>query len=153
MMLHFVATDLKWICLKHLAAKKGYKSTAGCTVCKLTNGSLPGFAINSCGAIFSKFLLFTDLSRLDGAEISVYIKGLGIGESSGRASFRAKQFDRQAIKVHKEYCKAANDLNSKYHHNPSGKNALLSFGPVAGKFEGAAIWLGIGCFGELKRIQ
>jgi len=29
------------------------------------------------------------------------------------------------------------------------KSALLSFGPVAGKYEGAVLGLGIGCFGEL----
>jgi len=57
--------------------------------------------------------------------------------------------------VHKEYCKAAKDLDSKYHHTPDGeigpvKSALLSFGPVAGKYEGTVLGLGIGCFGELS---
>ena len=28
-------------------------------------------------------------------------------------------------------------------------NLLLSFGPVAGKYEGTVLGLGIGCFGEL----
>ena len=30
------------------------------------------------------------------------------------------------------------------------KSALLSFGPVAGKYEGSVLGLGIGCFGELS---
>ena len=65
------------------------------------------------------------------------IKGLGIGESSGCVSFRAEQgqlkpIDRRAVKVHKDYCKAAKDLDSKYHHTPDNdigpvKSALLSF--------------------------
>ena len=59
------------------------------------------------------------------------------------------------MKVHKEYCKAAKDLDSKYHHTPDNgigpvKYALLSFGPVAGKHEGSVLGLGIGCFGELS---
>ena len=59
------------------------------------------------------------------------------------------------MKVHKEYCKAAKDLDSKYQHTPDNeigpvKSALLSFGPVAGKHEGTALGLGIGCFGELS---
>jgi len=57
--------------------------------------------------------------------------------------------------VHKEYCKAAKDLDSKYHHIPDDeigpvKSALLSFGPVAGKYDGTVLGLGIGCFGELS---
>ena len=101
-----------------------------------------------------------DSSRLDGVETLADIKGLGIGESSGYVSFRAEQgqlkpIDRRAVKVHKEYCKAAKDLDSKYHHTPDNeigpvKSALLSFGPVAGKHEGTVLGLGIGCFGELS---
>ena len=93
-----------------------------------------------------------DSSRLDSAETLVDITGLGIGESSDYASFRAergqfKPIDRRAVKVHK-------DLDSKHYHTPNDvispvKSALLSFGPVAGKYEGAAIGLGIGGFGEL----
>ena len=61
----------------------------------------------------------------------------------------------RAVKVHKEYCKAAKDLDSKHHHTPENeidpvKCALLSFGPVAGKHEVTALGLGIGCFGELS---
>ena len=57
--------------------------------------------------------------------------------------------------MHKEYCKAAKDLNRKYHHTPDNeigpvRYALLSFGPVAGKHEGPVLGLGIGCFGELS---
>ena len=42
----------------------------------------------------------------------------------------------------------------KHHHTPDDKNgpaksALLSFGPVADKYESTVPWLGIGCFGEL----
>ena len=56
--------------------------------------------------------------------------------------------------MHKDHCKAAKDLDSKYHHTPVDKNgpvrsALLSFGPVEGKYEGAVLGVGIGCFGEL----
>ena len=45
-------------------------------------------------------------------------------------------------------CKAAKDLKSKYHHTPVDeigpvKSALLSFGPVAGKYEGMVLGLGI----------
>ena len=52
-------------------------------------------------------------------------------------------------------CKAAKDLKSKYHHTPDDeigpvKSALLSFRPVAGKYEGTVLGLGIGCFGELS---
>ena len=51
----------------------------------------------------------------------VDIKGLGIGELSDYVSFRAKQgklklIDRRAVKVHKEYCKAAKGLDSKKYH-------------------------------------
>jgi len=87
------------------------------------------------------------------------IKGFGIGESSDYISFRAEQgqlkpFDRRAVKVDKAYCKAAKDLDSKYHHTPDDevgpvKSALLSLGPVADKYEGTVLGLGIGCFGEL----
>ena len=47
----------------------------------------------------------------------VEIKGLGIGEPLGYASFRAEQeqlkpIDCRAAKVHKEYCKAAKDLDT-----------------------------------------
>jgi len=92
-------------------------------------------------------------------ETLVDIKGLGIGESQDCVSFRAEQgqlkpIDSRAIKVHKEYCKAAKDLDSKYHHTPDDevgpvKSALLLFRPVAGKYEGTVLWHGIGCFGEL----
>ena len=76
------------------------------------------------------------------------LKSLGIGVSSDYVSFRAEQgqlkpIDRRAVKVHneychEEYCKAAKDLDSKYHNTPDDeigpvKSALLSFGPVAGK--------------------
>jgi len=174
-MLQFVATELERIGAKYLAAKKGYKSTAGIfthvlqpllgtatadKAFKLINGILPDFAIDARGARFSELLQFTDSSRLDGVETLVDIKGLGIGESSDYVSFRAEQgqlkpIDRRAVKVHKEYCKAAKDLDSKYHHTPDGeigpvKSALLSFGPVAGKYEGTVLGLGIGCFGELS---
>ena len=84
------------------------------------------------------------------------IKGLGIGESSYYVFFRAEQgqlkpIDRRAVKAHKAYCKAG----SKYHHYPDDeigpfKSVLLSFGPVAGKYEGSALGLGIGCFGGLS---
>jgi len=93
-------------------------------------------------------------------ETLVDIKGLGIGESSDYVSFRAEQgqlkpIDRRAVKVHKEYCKAAKDLDSKYHHTPDDeigpvKSALLSFGPVAGKYEGTVFGLRVGCFEELS---
>ena len=67
-------------------------------------------------------------------------------------SFRAEQgqlkpTDRRAVKLHKAYCKAAKDTDSKYHHTPDDENdpaksALLSFGPVAGmmriRFSGSA---------------
>jgi len=89
----------------------------------------------------------------------VHIKGLGIDESSDCVSFRAEQgqlkpIDLRAVKVYKEYFKAAKDLDSKYYHTPDDeigpvKSALLSFGPVAGKYEGTVLGLGIGCFGEL----
>ena len=57
-------------------------------------------------------------------------------------SFRAEQqgqlkpIDRRAVQVQKEYCKAAKDPDSKYHHIPDNENcpaksALLSYGPVA----------------------
>jgi len=70
---------------------------------------------------------------------------LEIGESSDYVSFRAEQgqlkpIDRRAVKVHKEDCKAAKDLDSNYHHTPVNENgpvksALSSFGTVAGKYE------------------
>ena len=85
---------------------------------------------------------------------------MGIGESSDYVSFRAEQgqlkpIDRRAVKVHKAHCKAVKDLESKYHHTPDYEigpfeSALLSFGPVAGKYEGTILGLGIGCFGELS---
>ena len=90
-----------------------------------------------------------DSSRLNGVETLVDIRGLGIGESPDYVSFRAEQghlkpIDHRAVKVHKEYCKAAKDLDGKYHHTPddkigSVKAALLSFGPVAGKHEGKVL--------------
>jgi len=48
----------------------------------------------------------------------VDIRGLGISESSDYVSFRAEQgqlkpIDRRAVTVHKEFCKAAKDLDSK----------------------------------------
>ena len=48
-----------------------------------------------------------------------------------------KPIDRRAVKVHKAHCKAAKDLESKYHRTPDDeigpvKFALFSFGPVAG---------------------
>ena len=57
--------------------------------------------------------------------------------------------------MHKEYYKAAKDLESKHNHIPSDENgpvksALLSFGPTAGKYEETVLGLGIGCFGELS---
>ena len=57
--------------------------------------------------------------------------------------------------MHKEYCKPVKNLDSKYHHTPDDENgpvkiAPLSFGPVAGKFEGTVLGLGIGCFSELS---
>ena len=57
--------------------------------------------------------------------------------------------------MHKAYCKAAKDLDSKYHHTPDDeigpvKSALLSIRPEAGKYEGTVLGLGIGCFGELS---
>ena len=53
------------------------------------------------------------------------------------------------------HCKAAEGLDSKSHHTPGDeiglvKSVLLSFGPVAGKYEGTVLGLGIGCFGELS---
>ena len=56
--------------------------------------------------------------------------------------------------MHKGYCKAAKNLDSKYHDTPDDwngpvKSALLSFGPVASKYEGIVLGLGIGCFGKL----
>jgi len=90
----------------------------------------------------------------DVAKALVYIKGQGIGEPSNFASFRAEQgqlkpIDRQAVKVHKEHYKATKDLDSKYHpalgdDNGLVKSALLSFGSVAGKHEGAVLGFGIG---------
>jgi len=173
-MLQFVATELEWISAKYLAAKKGYRLTAGIftrvllsllgttaadKAFKLINGALPDLTIDPRGAKFSELLQFTDSSRLGGAEASVDIKGLGIGESSYYVSFRAEQgllklIDRRAVKVHKENCKAAKDLDSKYHSTPDDeiglvKSAVLPFGPVACKYEGAVLGFGIGCFGEL----
>jgi len=88
------------------------------------------------------------------------IKGVGIGESSGSASFRAEQeqlkpIGHRAVKVHAGYYKAAKNLESKYHHTAGDENglvksALLSGGTVAGKHEGTALGLGIGCFEELS---
>ena len=57
--------------------------------------------------------------------------------------------------MHKAYCKAAKDLESKYLHTPDDeigpvKSALLSFGPVGGKYEGTVFGLGIGCFESLS---
>ena len=112
---------------KYLAAKKGYKSTAGIfthvlqpllgtatadKAFKLINGIFPDFVIDARGPRFSELLEIMDSSRLDGVETLADIKGLGIGESSGYVSFRAEQgqlkpIDRRAVKVHKEYCKAA----------------------------------------------
>jgi len=78
------------------------------------------------------------LSCLDGVETLVDIKGLGIDESSDYVSFHAEQgqfksIDHRAVKVHKEYCKTAKDLDIKYHHTPDDelgpvKSTLLSFG-------------------------
>ena len=125
---------------------------------KLVNGILPDFAIDARGTRYSGLLQFTDSSRLDGVETLVDIKGVGIGESSDYASFRAEQgqlkpADRRAVKVHKEY-KAAKDLDSKYHHTPGDENSPVkyrsSFGPATGKYEGTVHGLGIGCFGGLS---
>jgi len=90
----------------------------------------------------------------------VDIKGLGIGESSDYNSFCTEQgqlklIDHRAVKVHEEYCKAVKDLDSKYHNTPDdelgpAKSAFLSFGPVAGKYEGTVFGLGLGCFGKLS---
>jgi len=161
---------------KIFSAKKGYRSTAGifthvlqpfrtvtadkASKFKLINGILPDFVIDARGARFSELLQFTDWSRLDGVETLVEIMGLGIGESSDYASFRAEQgrlkpVDRRAVKVHRAYCKAAKDLDSKHPYTPDDeigpvKSTLLSFGPVAGKYEGTVLGLGIGCFGELS---
>jgi len=49
----------------------------------------------------------------------------------------------------------AKDLDSKYHYTSDDdigpvKSALLSFGPVAGKYKDTARGLGIGCSGELS---
>jgi len=57
--------------------------------------------------------------------------------------------------VHKEHCKAIQDFDNKYHYTPDDeigpvKSALLSFEPVAGKYEGTTLGLGIGCMGELS---
>jgi len=57
--------------------------------------------------------------------------------------------------VHKDYCKAAKDLDSKYHHNLDDelgpvKSVLLSLWLVAGKHEGMVLELDLGCFGELS---
>jgi len=122
------------------------------------NGILPDFAIDARGARFSELLKFTDSSCLDGVETLVDTKGLGVGESSYYVSFRADQgqlkpINRRAIKVHKAYCKAAKDLDSKHNNTPDDEicpvlSALLSFGPVAGKYEGTVIGLGVGCFNE-----
>jgi len=135
-------------------------TTAADKALKLINGILPNFAIDARCARFSEFLQFTYSSRLNGLETLADIKGLGIGESSDYVFFRAEQgklkpIDRQAVEVHKAYCKAAKDLDSKYHHTPDDeigpvKSALLSFGPVAGKYKGTALGLGIGCFKELS---
>ena len=140
---------------KYLAVKKGYKSTAGIftrllepllgTVAanmafRLNNGILPGFAIDARGSRFSKLLKITNFSRLESAQTLVDIKGSGIGDSSGYVSFRAEQgqlkpIDRQAVEVHKKYCEATKDLDSKHRRAPDDENcpvksALLSFGPV-----------------------
>jgi len=63
--------------------------------------------------------------RLGGVETLVDIKCLGIGESSDYVSFRAEQgqlrpIDRRVVNLYKENCKAAKDLDSKYHHTYSG---------------------------------
>ena len=102
----FVATELERIGEKYLAAKKGYRSTAGIfthvllpllgtatadKAFKFINGILPDFAIDAHGARFSELLQFKGSSRLDGGGIMVDIKGLGIGESSDHASFCAEQ--------------------------------------------------------------
>ena len=76
----------------------------------------------SLGTRFRELLQITDSSRQDGVKTLVDIKGLRIGESSDYVSFRADQeqlklIDRWAVKAHKEHCKGAKDLDSKYHHN------------------------------------
>ena len=93
-----VAIELERIGAKYLAAKRGYKSTAGIFThvlqpllgiatadkrFKLINGILPDFIFDARGPRFSELLEFMDSSRLDGAETLADIKGLGIGESLG----------------------------------------------------------------------
>ena len=43
--------------------------------------------------------------------------------------FSTEPIDRRAVKVHNEYCKAAKDLDSKYHHTPDDET-----GPVRSVF-------------------
>jgi len=63
---------------------------------------------------------------------------VGVGVKSIRAC------SRWEVKEHKEHCKAAKNLDSKYNHTPVDENdpvksAQLSFGPVAGKYEGSLL--------------
>ena len=90
-MLQFVIIELERIGAKYLAAKKGYKSTAGIfthvlqpllgtatadKAFKLINGIPPEFVIDARGARFSEFQQLVDSSRLDGVETLDDIKGL-----------------------------------------------------------------------------
>jgi hypothetical protein len=57
--------------------------------------------------------------------------------------------------MHKEHCKIAKDLNSRYLNTPDDNigpivSALTSIGPAAGKRKSTVLGLGIGCFGELS---
>jgi len=86
-----VASGNKWINGYKIAAKTKNFWSAARFLKKLIYGILRDFVIDSRGARFSKLLHFTGSSRLDDAETLVDIKGLGIGESSDCASFRAEQ--------------------------------------------------------------
>ena len=71
--------------------------------------------VDTRGSRLSELLHFTGSSRLGSVETLVDIKGLGIGKSSDYISFCTEVFwliHRRAVKVHKEYCKAAKDLGS-----------------------------------------
>jgi len=79
-------------------------------------------------------------SSLCGVETLVDIKGLRIDEPPDHTSFRAEQGQlkpiyRWAVKAHKEYSKAAKDLDSKHHHSTGDE-----IGPVKPLFCHSCLW-------------
>jgi len=171
----FVATELEQIGAKYLAAKKGYSRppASSRTISSPSSGLQQSTRRSSLS--MASFWIFTlmpvaqDLANSSSLRTSCHVwmvlrlwltSRLGNRRVIRQYFLRAEQgqhkpIGRRAIKVRKEYCKAAKDLDSKYNHNPDDeigpvKSALLSFGPVAGKYEGTVLVLGIGCFGELS---